>query len=80
MMPRRKKYEEHIDDHQVELVQALAAEGRVIPAYEPEDLPGAIMEAMKRQRLEVGGSRREGVKSTLLELVERAIEELENRD
>jgi len=26
-----------------------AEEGRIVPAYEPEDLPGAIMEAVKRQ-------------------------------
>ena len=48
VMPRRKKYGEIIDDHQLELVQALASEGRVIPAYEPMELPAAIAEARQR--------------------------------
>jgi UDP-N-acetylglucosamine transferase subunit ALG13 len=47
VMPRRKKYGEHLDD-QLELVKALAAENRIIPAYEPEDLPAAIREARRR--------------------------------
>lgn len=48
MMPRQKKYNEHINDHQLQLVQALTAEGRIVPAYEPEDLPHAVAEARKR--------------------------------
>ena len=48
VMPRRKKYGEHIDDHQFELVQALVDEGRVIPCYEPDELPAAIVEARRR--------------------------------
>jgi beta-1,4-N-acetylglucosaminyltransferase len=48
VMPRRKRYGELIDDHQLELVQVLATEGRVIPAYEPEDLPHAIGQARTR--------------------------------
>lgn len=51
VMPRRKKYGEHVDDHQVELIQLLAHDGRVIPAYEVQDLPGAITEARHRQNL-----------------------------
>jgi UDP-N-acetylglucosamine:LPS N-acetylglucosamine transferase len=75
VMPRRKKYGEHVNDHQVQLVQALAEEGRVIPAYEPEDLPGAIGKAMEARgkRLEVGGERKQ---NRMLELVGKAIEEL----
>jgi hypothetical protein len=34
-----------------------AEEGRMIPAYAPEDLPGAIEEAMKRQK---GKGKRKG--------------------
>ena len=48
VMPRLQRYREHVDDHQVELVEVLAAEGRVIPAYEPEDLPDAIRQARTR--------------------------------
>jgi UDP-N-acetylglucosamine transferase subunit ALG13 len=45
VMPRRKRYREHVNDHQVQLVEVLASEGYVVPAYEPEDLPGAIATA-----------------------------------
>ncbi len=48
VMPRRKKYGEHVNDHQLELVELLAFEGRVVPAWEPEDLPGAILDARVR--------------------------------
>ncbi len=78
VMPRRKKYGEILDDNQIELVKALASEGRIVPAYEPEDLPGAIEEAMKRQKEKVKSKKegREGMKSPMLELVARAIEEM----
>ena len=48
VMPRLKRFGEHINDHQVQLVQALAAEGLVVPAYEPTDLAAAITEARQR--------------------------------
>jgi len=74
VMPRQKKYGEHIDNHQVELVKALAAEGRVIPAYEPEDLPAAIEEARRRNTQPVPPP-----PSRMLDLVAQAIEELLNQ-
>ena len=77
VMPRRKKYGEHVDDHQVELVKALATEGRIIPAYEPEDLPNAIMEVFELNRRRKGsGVRSEEKKSPMLELVAKAIGEM----
>jgi UDP-N-acetylglucosamine transferase subunit ALG13 len=42
VMPRRKHYGEIVDDHQNDLVRSLAFEGRVIPAYETNDLARAI--------------------------------------
>ncbi len=74
VMPRQKRYGEHIDDHQLELTKALAEEGRVIPAYEPEDLPGAIEEARRRNTQPVPPP-----PSKMLNLVAKAIEELLNR-
>ena len=74
VMPRRKKYSEHINDHQMQLVRALASEGRVIPAYEPENLPAAIEEARRRNMQTVPAP-----PSRMLELVARAIEEFENQ-
>ncbi len=76
VMPRQKKYGEHIDDHQMELSQVLAKEGRVIPAYEPEDLPAAIEEAKRRNGLRIKGVGGKGEKNRMIELVRKAIEEL----
>ena len=70
-MPRRKRYGEHVNDHQVQLVNVLASEYRVVPAYEPEDLPKAIAEARLRNRQPVPPP-----PSRMLSLVAQAIEEL----
>lgn len=71
VMPRRKRYGEHVDDNQVELVEVLAAEGRVIPAYEPEDLPAAIAEAGRR-----GAQPAPPPPLRMIEMVSQAIDEL----
>lgn len=51
LMPRRACHGEHVDDHQVENARELAATGKVVVAENPEDLFGAIGEAMKRQSI-----------------------------
>ncbi len=53
VVPRRLKYGEHIDDHQMELLEAFASKKLLVPAYEVEDLPAAIKEAESRPRLQV---------------------------
>lgn len=53
VVPRRLKYGEHIDDHQMELLEAFAARGLLIPAVEVSDLPRAIEEAAARPQLKV---------------------------
>lgn len=53
VVPRRLKYGEHIDDHQMELLEAFAGKDLLVPAYEVEDLPAAIQEAERRPRLQV---------------------------
>lgn len=70
VMPRRAKYGEHVDD-QFQLVKAIAAAGRIIPAYEPEDLPAALAEAGKLKNRE-----RPDPPETAVDLVRRAITEL----
>jgi UDP-N-acetylglucosamine transferase subunit ALG13 len=49
VMPRRRKYGEHVDD-QYQFVKTLAQEGRIIAAYEPADLVEAInrVDVLKR--------------------------------
>lgn len=71
VMPRRKKYGELVDDHQMELVQVLAQEGRVIPAYEPDDLPQAIAQVDAHGLL-----RKPEASSPVNDLVAEAIAEL----
>ena len=42
VVPRLHRRGEHVDDHQVELTEALAVEGQVIPAWETTDLAAAV--------------------------------------
>lgn len=71
VMPRRKKYREHVDDHQVELVKALAKQGRVIAAFEPENLPKAVAEVRQRKTLITSAQ-----PPPMLNIVRKAIQEL----
>lgn len=71
VMPRRKQYGEHVNDHQMQLVQALASEGRIVPAYEPWDLSAAIIEA---RRCNVQPAR--PAPSCMIELIAQAINEV----
>lgn len=51
VMPRRAKYREHVDDHQLEFSRALAAAGKVVVAEEPDDLIVAVEDSIKRQSM-----------------------------
>jgi len=74
VMPRQRRHGEHVDDHQVELARAMAAENRVILALETSDLPAAIEAAQTR-----GITRPNGASRRMIDLVSRAIDELINR-
>jgi UDP-N-acetylglucosamine transferase subunit ALG13 len=50
IMPRHTAHGEHVNDHQVEFAQALAATGKVVAVENPDDLERAVEEAMTRQR------------------------------
>ncbi len=73
VMPRRKAYGEHVNDHQCELVDAFGSDGYVVPAREPADLPRAIIEARARRVRPPASSR-------MRDLVAEAIEELLHRE
>lgn len=75
VMPRRKKYGEMVDEHQIELAKVLVEGGRFVIAYEPEDLPMAIKESINRRGLGVKSEK----KRPMLDLVAKAIEELVKR-
>jgi UDP-N-acetylglucosamine transferase subunit ALG13 len=51
VMPRRKRYGEHVSDHQMQLARALSAQERIFPAYEAEELAGAITDASGAREL-----------------------------
>jgi beta-1,4-N-acetylglucosaminyltransferase len=42
VVPRLKRFGEHVDDHQVELADALASERLVIPVWNTSKLPAAL--------------------------------------
>jgi UDP-N-acetylglucosamine transferase subunit ALG13 len=71
VMPRRKLYGEIMNDHQVEFVESLAAQGWVIPAMQAEDLPSAIAKAIS-----MSGRLRPAVPSSMVALVSKAVDEL----
>ena len=48
-IPRLARYGEHVNDHQLQLVRALAEENRAVPVYEITQLPGAIEEAWRNR-------------------------------
>ena len=47
-VPRRKKYGEHIDDHQVQLVQELEMAGKISAVYDIERLEEALEKASSK--------------------------------
>lgn len=71
VMPRRKRYGEHVNDHQVQLVRAMASQGWIVPVFEPEELAHAFRKARRSS-----GNRGVLPSSRMLPLIARAIEEL----
>lgn len=45
VVPRRKKFNEHVNDHQLDIVKELEEQGKIIPVYDIEDLESAIKKA-----------------------------------
>jgi UDP-N-acetylglucosamine transferase subunit ALG13 len=50
VMARLRKFGEHVDDHQLEFAEAMAAEGRVVLIDDGNELQRAVKEALRRQR------------------------------
>jgi UDP-N-acetylglucosamine transferase subunit ALG13 len=70
VMPRRRKYGEHVDD-QYQFVKALAEQRRIIAAFEPPDLKEAIDQATRYQDLAPPAS-----PTHAIQLIQKAIDEL----
>lgn len=47
--PRYKKYKEHVNDHQLEICEALEKEGYIITCYDKDNLDDKIDEAFKKE-------------------------------
>lgn len=52
-VPRLARFGEIVNDHQLELARALAAQGRIVPVYDVEELPEALRRA-REDRLPAG--------------------------
>ena len=50
-VPRLSKYGEHVDDHQIEIVNQFGEMGLIEPCVDPEELPQAYMRATTKDYL-----------------------------
>jgi UDP-N-acetylglucosamine transferase subunit ALG13 len=68
VVPRLRRYGEHVDDHQAELTRALAVEGLVVPVWDTDHLAKALDPVPTRSaRLAVpSGGLQRAVKEALL--------------
>ena len=74
VMPRRKKYGEMVDDHQVELAQLFAKQEKLVLAMEPDDLPRAIDKALQLS----GSVSKKPVATSALDTVARLLQKYED--
>jgi UDP-N-acetylglucosamine transferase subunit ALG13 len=68
VVPRRRRYGEHVDDHQVELTQELDALGAVVALWEMDRLASATASVSRRnpRSPESSGRLQEAVRAALL--------------
>lgn len=60
LFPRDKKYDEHLDDHQIELAETMEQEGRVLVAYDQKELLNKIQnyDSLMRQMTNMDNNRK----------------------
>lgn len=68
MVPRLKRFGEHVNDHQLDLIDMLEKEGRIIAVYDLEKLEETIVRARRFKPAE------RSKKNTVLQIVESWIE------
>lgn len=49
VVPRLKRFSEHVNDHQLELVHAMAEEHRILPVFQIADLGAAVQSSLETQ-------------------------------
>jgi len=72
-VPRRKKYGEHVDDHQVEIARELEKEGRILAVYDVNELEDAL-HTISANPVHVGSNR-----MRLVNALKEYIESIEKR-
>jgi UDP-N-acetylglucosamine transferase subunit ALG13 len=69
VVPRRKKYNEHRNDHQMDITKELEKEGRILACYDVTNLEVKIKEA-KRWKVIRGEKERTKIKKVLEDFIE----------
>lgn len=74
VVPRLKKFNEHIDDHQLELAEVLKKEGKAVVVYDVKDVEKALKEIKKLKH-------KKNIKNNrLIIFLKKYIEEMKNED
>ena len=68
-VPRLKKFNEHTDDHQIDLVKNLSKEGKLIGVFDVKNLYEAIQKAKRVKKI--------GRRGTLVKEIKKYIEHLQ---
>jgi beta-1,4-N-acetylglucosaminyltransferase len=75
IIPRQKKYNEHIDDHQMELASVMAEKRYIQAVYQVEDLPKALENTTNIMSDEITT---DGNKECLVSALRRYLKVIEN--
>lgn len=73
VMPRRRRFGEHVNDHQLQITEALSADGRIVAVHAAADLGPAIAAARRRGAT---GSVPPAGESPMIDLVRAAVADL----
>jgi len=75
VIPRRKAFGEHVNDHQLELVRELDGQGRIFAVYDIARLPDAVREARGRGATQPTTSSDSRVSALVKEFLDRLADE-----
>jgi UDP-N-acetylglucosamine transferase subunit ALG13 len=68
VVPRQRRYSEHVDDHQIELTRALEQQGAVVAVWDTDTIATVVESASRRDPRSQGSNGRlpEAVRAALL--------------
>ena len=72
VVPRLKRFNEHTNDHQLQIVKELERQGKIIPVYDIKNLENALEEARK-----VGNKKYNKQRSKILDIVSNYLLKIE---